>query len=86
MLSESKYFDLIISEQNFSPILDNDLGNENVIPDAIVKQKDNQWLILINDRFLNKYQISQDYFEAAMNSNSSKDFIGKIQNEFASIF
>ena len=38
---------LLISEQNFSPILDNDLGNENVIPDAIVKQKDNQWLILI---------------------------------------
>lgn len=64
---------LLISEQNFSPILDNDLGNENVIPDAIVKQKDNQWLILINDRFLNKYQISQDYFEAAMNSNSSKE-------------
>ena len=64
---------LLISDQNFSPILDNDLGNENVIPDAIVKQKDNQWLILINDRFLNKYQISQDYFEAAMNSNSSKE-------------
>ena len=64
---------LFISEQNFSPNLDNDLGNENVIPDAIVKQKDNQWLILINDRFLNKYQISQDYFEAAMNSNSSKE-------------
>ena len=64
---------LLISEQNFSPILDNDLGNEYVIPDAIVKQKDNQWLILINDRFLNKYQISQDYFEAAMNSNSSKE-------------
>ena len=64
---------LFISEQNFSPILDNDLGNENVIPDAIVKQKDNQWLILINDRFLNIYQISQDYFEAAMNSNSSKE-------------
>ena len=64
---------LLISEQNFSPILDNDLGNENVMPDAIVKQKDNQWLILINDRFLNKYQISQDYFEAAMNSKSSKE-------------
>lgn len=64
---------LLISDQNFSPILDNDLGNENVMPDAIVKQKDNQWLILINDRFLKKYQISQDYFEAAMNSKSSKE-------------
>jgi|TARA_X000000368_G_scaffold331994_1_gene269146 RNA polymerase sigma-54 factor len=63
----------LISDQNFSPILDNDLGNENVMPDAIVKQKDDQWLILINDRFLNKYQISQDYFEAAMNSKSSKE-------------
>ena len=63
----------LISEQNFSPILDNDLGNENIMPDAIIKQKDNQWLILINDRFLNKYQISQDYFDAAMNSSSSKE-------------
>ena len=64
---------ILISEKNFSPILDNDLGNENIMPDAIIKQKDNQWLILINDRFLNKYQISQDYFDAAMNSNSSKE-------------
>ena len=64
---------ILISEKNFSPILDNDLGNENIMPDAIIKQKDNQWLILINDRFLNKYQISQDYFDAAMNSKSSKE-------------
>ena len=74
---------LLISEQNFSPILDNDLGNENVIPDAIVKQKDNQWLILINDRFLNKYQISQDYFEAAMNSNSSKEEKSFLKNHIS---
>ena len=30
-------------------------------------------MILINDRLLNKYQISQDYLDAAMNSNSSKE-------------
>ena len=48
---------MIISDQNFSPILDNDLGNENVLPDAIVKEKEDKWLILINDRLLNKYQI-----------------------------
>ncbi|MEL1221861.1 MAG: RNA polymerase factor sigma-54 [Candidatus Neomarinimicrobiota bacterium] len=62
-----------ISDQNFSPILDNDLGIENVLPDAIVKEKEDNWLILINDRLLNKYQISQDYLDAAMNSNSSKE-------------
>ncbi len=62
-----------ISYQNFSPILDNDLGIENVLPDAIVKEKEDKWLILINDRLLNKYQISQDYLDAAMNSNSSKE-------------
>ena len=62
-----------ISDQNFSPILDNDLGSENVLPDAIVKEKEDKWLILINDRLLNKYQISQDYLDAAMNSNSSKE-------------
>ena len=64
---------LFISDQNFSPILDNDFGIENVIPDAIVKEKEDKWLILINDRLLNKYQISQDYLDAAMNSNSSKE-------------
>ena len=64
---------LLISDQNFSPILDNDLGIENVLPDAIVKEKEDKWLILINDRLLNKYQISQDYLDAAMNSNSSKE-------------
>ena len=62
-----------ISDQNFSPILDNDLGIENVLPDAIVKEKEDKWLILINDRLINKYQISQDYLDAAMNSNSSKE-------------
>ena len=62
-----------ISDQNFSPILDNDLGIENVLPDAIVKEKEDKWLILIKDRLLNKYQISQDYLDAAMNSNSSKE-------------
>ena len=62
-----------ISDQNFSPILDNDLGIENVLPDAIVKEKEDKWLILINDRLLNKYQISQDYLDAAMNSNSSNE-------------
>ena len=62
-----------ISDQNFSPILDNDLGIENVLPDAIVKEKEDKWLILINDRLLNKYQISQDYLDAAMDSNSSKE-------------
>ena len=72
----------IISEQNFSPLLDNDLGDENVMPDAIVKQKDDQWLILINDRFLNKYQISQDYFNAAMSSKSSKEEKSFLKNHF----
>ena len=62
-----------ISDQNFSPILDNDLGIENVLPDAIVKEKEDKWLILINDRLINKYQISQDYLDAAMNSDSSKE-------------
>ena len=73
----------IISDQNFSPILDNDLGNENVLPDAIVKQKDDEWLILINDRLLNKYQISQDYLNAAMNFNSSKEEKSFLKNHIS---
>ena len=74
---------MIISDQNFSPILDNDLGNENVLPDAIVKQKEDKWLILINDRLLNKYQISQDYLDAAMNSNSSKEEKSFLKNHIS---
>jgi len=74
---------MIISDQNFSPIFDNDLGNENVLPDAIVKQKDDKWLILINDRLLNKYQISQDYLDAAMNSNSSKEEKSFLKNHIS---
>ena len=73
----------IISDQNFSPILDNDLGNENVLPDAIVKQKDDEWLILINDKLLNKYQISQDYLNAAMNFNSSKEEKSFLRNHIS---
>tara|TARA_B000000437_G_scaffold15366_1_gene11491 strand:- start:130 stop:1419 length:1290 start_codon:yes stop_codon:yes gene_type:complete len=74
---------MIISDQNFSPILDNDLGNENVLPDAIVKQKEDKWLILINDRLLNKYQISQDYLDAAMSSNSSKEEKSFLKNHIS---
>ena len=74
---------MIISNQNFSPILDNDLGNENVLPDAIVKQKEDKWLILINDRLLNKYQISQDYLDAAMSSNSSKEEKSFLKNHIS---
>ena len=74
---------MIISDQNFSPIFDNDLGNENVLPDAIVKQKEDKWLILINDRLLNKYQISQDYLDAAMNSNSSKEEKSFLKNHIS---
>ena len=74
---------MIISDQNFSPILDNDLGNENILPDAIVKQKEDKWLILINDRLLNKYQISQEYLDAAMNSNSSKEEKSFLKNHIS---
>jgi RNA polymerase sigma-54 factor len=72
-----------ISDQNFSPILDNDLGIENVLPDAIVKEKEDKWLILINDRLLNKYQISQDYLDAAINSNSSKEEKNFLKNHIS---
>ncbi len=74
---------ILISDQNFSPILDNDLGGENIMPDAIVKEKNSQWLILINDRFLNKYQISKDYLDAAMSSNSSKEEKSFLENHIS---
>ena len=75
---------LIIADQNFSPIFDIDLGNENIIPDAVVKLKDDGWLILINDSFLNKYQISQDYLDAAVNEKSSEQEKSFLKNHISS--
>jgi len=75
---------LIIADQNFSPIFDIDLGDENIIPDAVVKLKDDGWLILINDSFLNKYQISQDYLDAAINEKSSEQEKSFLKNHISS--
>ena len=75
---------LIIADQNFSPIFDIDLGDENIIPDAVVKLKDDGWLILINDSFLNKYQISQDYLDAAFNEKSSEQEKSFLKNHISS--
>ena len=75
---------LIIADQNFSPIFDIDLGDENIIPDAVVKLKDDGWLILINDSFLNKYQISQDYLDAAVNEKSSEQEKSFLKNHISS--
>ena len=75
---------LLIAEQNFSPIFDVDLGDENIIPDAVVKLKDDGWLILINDKFLSKYQISQDYLDAAINEKSSDQEKKFLKNHISS--
>ena len=75
---------LLIAEQNFSPIFDVDLGDENIIPDAVVKLKDDGWLILINDSFLNKYQISQDFLDAAINIKSSEQEKSFLENHISS--
>ena len=75
---------LIIADQNFSPIFDIDFGDENIIPDAVVKLKDDGWLILINDSFLNKYQISQDYLDAAVNEKSSEQEKSFLKNHISS--
>ena len=63
----------LISEKNFSPIFDNDVNSMSLYPDAVVKNKNEKWLIMINDKFLSKYQISNDYMEAALSSKSSKE-------------
>jgi len=75
---------LLIAEQNFSPIFDVDLGDENIMPDAVVKLKNDGWLILINDSFLNKYQISQDYLDAAINVKSSEQEKSFLKNHISS--
>ena len=72
-----------ISEKNFSPIFDNDTNSISLYPDAVVKNKNEKWLILINDKFLNRYQISNDYMEAAMSSKSSKEEKSFLKNHIS---
>jgi RNA polymerase sigma-54 factor len=63
----------IISGKNFAPIVDMHNDDKNINPDVVLRLKDDQWLILINDRHLSKYKISNEYLNAAMDQKISKD-------------
>ncbi len=73
----------LISEKNFSPIFDNDVNSMSLYPDAVVKNKNEKWLIMVNDKFLSKYQISNDYMEAALSSKSSKEEKSFLKNHIS---
>ena len=67
----------IISSKNFSPIImSND--SDQIIPDLIIRMKDNKWIILVNDKNLNRFKIANDYLSEAMTqkfSDKEKKFI-----------
>ncbi len=46
--------------------------DKNINPDVVLRLKDDQWLILINDRHLSKYKISNEYLNAAMDQKYQK--------------
>ena len=55
----------IISSKNFSPIINYD-ESDYVIPDLIIRLKDEKWIILVNDKNLSKFKIANDYLDEAM--------------------
>lgn len=67
----------IISSKHLSPIImSNDF--DQIIPDLIIRMKDNKWIILVNDKNLNRFKIANDYLSEAMTqkfSDKEKKFI-----------
>ena len=67
----------IISSKNLSPIImSNDF--DQIIPDLIIRMKNNKWIILVNDKNLNRFKIANDYLSEAMTqkfSDKEKKFI-----------
>ena len=63
----------IISSKNFAPIIDLNVENQQINPDVILRMKDEEWIILINDRHLNRFKISNEYLNAAMNAETPKE-------------
>ena len=67
----------IIYSKNLSPIImSND--SDQIIPDLIIRMKDNKWIILVNDKNLNRFKIANDYLSEAMTqkfSDKEKKFI-----------
>ena len=67
----------IISSKNLSPIIMSN-NSDQIIPDLIIRMKDNKWLILVNDKNLNRFKIANDYLGEAMTqklSDKDKKFI-----------
>ena len=55
----------MISSKNFSPIINHN-ESDYVIPDLIIRLKDEKWIILVNDKNLSKFKIANDYLDEAM--------------------
>ena len=67
----------MISSKNFSPIISHN-ESDYVIPDLIIRLKDEKWIILVNDKNLSKFKIANDYLDEAMIqkfSNKEKKFM-----------
>ena len=64
---------IVISSKQFSPIIDLSEKNQQVNPDVILRMKNDEWFILINDRHLSKFKISNEYLNAVMDQKTSKE-------------
>lgn len=63
----------VISSKKFAPIVDLNEKNQQVNPDVVLRIKNKEWFILINDRHLSKFKISNEYLNAAMDKKTSKE-------------
>jgi RNA polymerase sigma-54 factor len=75
---------IVISSKQFSPIIDLSEKNEQVNPDVILRMKNDEWFILMNDRHLSKFKISNEYLNAAMDQKISKEEKSFVDNHISS--
>ena len=59
--------------KTIAPIIDLYEPSNHVNPDVILRMKDDKWIILINDRNLSRFKISNEYLNAAMNKDTPKE-------------
>ncbi len=70
----------IISSKNLSPIIMSN-NSDQIIPDLIIRMKDNKWLILVNDKNLNRFKIANDYLAEAMTLMFRSQTLKNVMNE-----
>jgi RNA polymerase sigma-54 factor len=64
----------LIKSQELQPLKDSILNHEIIIPDILIQlNQDQQWVVVENDKIMQKYKISSEYLNAATLNKLSKN-------------